>query len=62
MYIAAERLHVAPGVYREVGEAVPEADTWSWQTRDSYLRNHRLREIASPPQPKEARHAEPTHR
>jgi hypothetical protein len=30
-------------IYREVGDAVPEAETWAWQTVESYLRNGHIR-------------------
>jgi hypothetical protein len=59
MYIANERLHVAPGIWREVGAPVPEAETWHPLVRESYLRNARIR-IApdAPPGPPSKPHAD----
>jgi hypothetical protein len=42
-YIARRRLKIGHDedtdtpVFREIGDAVPEAETWPWQTRERYL-------------------------
>ena len=52
MYIANERMKVGSDTYREVGDVVPEADTWPWHIREGYLRNHRMRLLLDPePEP-----------
>lgn len=41
-YIARARLKIAPDDFREVGQEVPEAASWPWTLRESYIRNGRL--------------------
>lgn len=55
MYVAVQRLKI-DGKWREVGQPVPELETWpQWET---YLRWNKVKEVSDPKPPLRSRKAQ----